>query len=139
MGLGAYSYFSGHSQLKAQQAKILQSRSIFGMKSRQAGITGIALTLAGMGFWRLVNYTDAPTLFTSLGLHSAFSFFKALLMNNTVKIENTADPAHGRPQPTPNPTSSLNFIISTVETMARIMNPIPNPSSTEKSCVEIEG
>jgi len=55
MGLGAYSYFSGHSQLKAQQAKILQSKSIFGMKSRQAGITGIALTLAGMGFWRLVN------------------------------------------------------------------------------------
>jgi hypothetical protein len=55
MGLGAYSYVSGHSQLKAQQAKILQSKSIFGIKSRQAGITGIAFTLAGMGFWRLVN------------------------------------------------------------------------------------
>lgn len=55
MGLGAYSYFSGHSQLKAQQAKILQSKSIFGMKSRQAGITTIALTLGGMGLWRLVN------------------------------------------------------------------------------------
>lgn len=55
MGLGAYSYFSGHWQLKEQQAKILASKSIFGMKSRQAGITTIALTLAGMGFWRLVN------------------------------------------------------------------------------------
>jgi hypothetical protein len=55
MGLGAYSYFSGHSQLKAQQAMILKSKSLFGLKSRQAGITGIALTLAGMGFWRLVN------------------------------------------------------------------------------------
>jgi hypothetical protein len=55
IGLGAYSYFSGHSQLKAQSAKIAQSKSLFGMKSRQAGITGIALTLAGMGFWRLVN------------------------------------------------------------------------------------
>ncbi|KAK0108353.1 hypothetical protein ONS95_003167 [Cadophora gregata] len=55
MGLGAYSYFSGHSQLKAQQAKILQSKSMFGMRSRQAGITGSALVLAGMGFWRLVN------------------------------------------------------------------------------------
>jgi len=55
IGLGAYSYFSGHSQLKAQQAKIIQSQSLFGMKSRQAGITGIALTLAGLGFWRLVN------------------------------------------------------------------------------------
>jgi hypothetical protein len=55
MGLGAYSYFSGHSQLRAQQAKILKSKSVVGLKSRQAGITGIALTLAGMGFWRLVN------------------------------------------------------------------------------------
>lgn len=55
MGLGAYSYFSGHSQLKAQQAKILQSKSMFGMRSRQAGITGTALVFAGMGFWRLVN------------------------------------------------------------------------------------
>ncbi len=55
MGLGAYSYFSGHSQLKAQQAKILASKSMFGMKSRQAGITGIAMTLGLMGFWRLVN------------------------------------------------------------------------------------
>lgn len=55
MGLGAYSYFSGQSQLRAQQAKILKSKSLFGLKSRQAGITGIALTLAGMGFWRLVN------------------------------------------------------------------------------------
>ncbi|KAJ5041199.1 uncharacterized protein L3040_005750 [Drepanopeziza brunnea f. sp. 'multigermtubi'] len=55
MGLGAYSYFSGHSQLKAQQAKILASKSMFGMKSRQAGITTIALTLGAMGFWRLVN------------------------------------------------------------------------------------
>ncbi|KAI9048498.1 hypothetical protein LZ554_007332 [Drepanopeziza brunnea f. sp. 'monogermtubi'] len=55
MGLGAYSYFSGHSQLKAQEAKILASKSMFGMKSRQAGITTIALTLGAMGFWRLVN------------------------------------------------------------------------------------
>ncbi|CZS92291.1 uncharacterized protein RCO7_00784 [Rhynchosporium graminicola] len=54
-GLGAYSYFSGMSQLKAQEAKILASGSMFGMRSRRAGITGIALTLAGMGFWRLVN------------------------------------------------------------------------------------
>lgn len=55
MGLGAYSYFSGHSQLKAQQAKIIASRSMFGMRSRQAGITSIALGLGLMGFWRLVN------------------------------------------------------------------------------------
>jgi hypothetical protein len=55
IGLGGYTYFSGHAQLKAQQAKIIQSKSLFGMKSRQAGISTIALTLAGMGFWRLVN------------------------------------------------------------------------------------
>jgi len=55
IGLGGYTYFSGHAQLKAQQAKILQSKSMFGMKSRQAGITSIALALAGMGFWRMVH------------------------------------------------------------------------------------
>lgn len=55
IGLGVYSYFSGQSQLKAQEAKILKSKSMFGMKSRQTGITGIALTLVGMGLWRLKN------------------------------------------------------------------------------------
>ncbi|KAH8821061.1 hypothetical protein F5884DRAFT_72683 [Xylogone sp. PMI_703] len=55
IGLGAYSYFSGHSQLKAQETQILKSKSLFGMRSRQAGITSIALTLVGMGVWRLVN------------------------------------------------------------------------------------
>ncbi|KAA8571482.1 hypothetical protein EYC84_001482 [Monilinia fructicola] len=55
IGLGIYSYISGQSQLKAQESKILKSKSIFGMKSRQTGITGIALTLVGMGLWRLRN------------------------------------------------------------------------------------
>ncbi|KAI9643225.1 hypothetical protein NHQ30_007841 [Ciborinia camelliae] len=55
IGLGIYSYVSGHSQLKAQESKILKSKSMFGMKSRQTGITGIALTLVGMGLWRLRN------------------------------------------------------------------------------------
>lgn len=55
IGLGAYSYFSGHHQLKAQQAKILKSKSIIGFKGRQAGITGTALALVGLGVWRLVN------------------------------------------------------------------------------------
>jgi len=55
IGLGAYSYFSGHAQLKAAEAQISKSKSLFGMKSRQAGITSIALTLVGMGVWRLVN------------------------------------------------------------------------------------
>ena len=55
IGLAVYSYFSGHAQLKQQQAKILKSGSLFGMKSRQLGISGIAMTLVGLGLWRLVN------------------------------------------------------------------------------------
>ncbi|MCJ1303304.1 hypothetical protein MMC08_006112 [Hypocenomyce scalaris] len=55
IGLGAYSYFSGTYQLQKQQAAILKSKSMFGMRSRQAGIVGIAVAFVGMGFWRLVN------------------------------------------------------------------------------------
>ena len=55
IGLGAYSYFSGRHQLHQQRVAIANSRSMFGMKSRQAGVTGIAATLVGMGVWRLFN------------------------------------------------------------------------------------
>ncbi|OBT63187.1 hypothetical protein VE03_07839 [Pseudogymnoascus sp. 23342-1-I1] len=44
-GLGIYSYYSGHAQLLAQQKAIAKSGSMFGLKSRQTGITGIAITL----------------------------------------------------------------------------------------------
>jgi len=54
-GLGVFSYFSGQNQLQQQRAQIIKSGSMFGMKSRQAGITTISLTLVGLGFWRLVN------------------------------------------------------------------------------------
>ena len=55
IGLGAYSYFSGKHQLRQQRDSILKSRSLFGMKARQAGITGIASVLVGLGVWRLIN------------------------------------------------------------------------------------
>jgi hypothetical protein len=55
IGLGAYSYFSGHAQLRQQRAEILKSGTIFGLRTRQMGITGIALSLVGMGLWRLAN------------------------------------------------------------------------------------
>lgn len=55
IGLGAYSYFSGHAQLRQQEAKILKSGTRLGMKSRQIGITGIAMSLVGLGLYRLVN------------------------------------------------------------------------------------
>lgn len=55
IGLGAYSYFSGHAQLRQQEAKILKSGSMLGIRSRQMGITGIAASLLGLGLYRLVN------------------------------------------------------------------------------------
>jgi hypothetical protein len=55
IGLGAYSYFSGHAQLRQQEAKILKSGTMFGIRSRQMGITGIAMSLVGLGLYRLVN------------------------------------------------------------------------------------
>ncbi|KAG5994131.1 hypothetical protein E4U43_003310 [Claviceps pusilla] len=51
-GLAAYSYLSGMSQLEKQRQAILQSRSMFGMRSRRFGITGISLGLLWMGLWR---------------------------------------------------------------------------------------
>ncbi|KAK3682094.1 hypothetical protein B0T22DRAFT_493895 [Podospora appendiculata] len=53
LGLAAYSYYSGQSQLEQQKAKILASGSRFGMRSRKLGITGISLGLAWLGIWRL--------------------------------------------------------------------------------------
>jgi hypothetical protein len=55
IGLGAYSYFSGHAQLRQQESKILKSGTRLGLKSRQMGITGIAMSLVGLGLYRLVN------------------------------------------------------------------------------------
>ncbi|KAG5991397.1 hypothetical protein E4U52_003743, partial [Claviceps spartinae] len=42
-GLAAYSYFSGTAQLEKQRQVILQSRSVFGMRSRRFGITGTSV------------------------------------------------------------------------------------------------
>jgi Domain of unknown function (DUF4536) len=55
IGLGAYSYFSGRAQLRQQEAKILKSGTMFGIRSRQIGITGIAMSLVSLGLYRLVN------------------------------------------------------------------------------------
>ena len=52
IGLGAYTYISGHSQLKAQEAAILKSKSMFGMASRRAGLTGTAAVMVGLGVYR---------------------------------------------------------------------------------------
>ncbi|MCJ1335261.1 hypothetical protein MMC09_000529 [Bachmanniomyces sp. S44760] len=54
-GLGGYSFLTGRYQLQQQRTKILRSGSRFGMKSRQTGITGIAMTFVGLGIYRLIN------------------------------------------------------------------------------------
>lgn len=55
VGLGAYSYFSGLHHLERNKAAILKSGSRFGLQSRRTGLVGIAMALAGIGFYRLVN------------------------------------------------------------------------------------
>ncbi|RYP73480.1 hypothetical protein DL770_007773 [Monosporascus sp. CRB-9-2] len=53
LGLAAYSYYSGTTQLERQRAKILASKSMFGMRSRKMGIAATSLGLAWLGIWRL--------------------------------------------------------------------------------------
>ncbi|KAF3040734.1 hypothetical protein E8E12_008235 [Didymella heteroderae] len=52
VGLGAFTYVSGHSQLKAQEAAIRQSKSMFGMGSRRAAITTTSAVFVGLGVYR---------------------------------------------------------------------------------------
>ncbi|KAK0385062.1 hypothetical protein NLU13_7540 [Sarocladium strictum] len=54
-GLAAYSYFSGMSQLERNQQTLLQKKTLFGMKSRKAGVIGISLGLAYLGLWRAIK------------------------------------------------------------------------------------
>lgn len=52
LGLGAFTYVSGHSQLRAQEKVIRQSKSMFGMGSRRAAITGTSAVFVGLGVYR---------------------------------------------------------------------------------------
>lgn len=51
-GLGAYTYWSGHQQLRLREQEILKSGSKINMAARRLGITGIATVLLGMGAYR---------------------------------------------------------------------------------------
>jgi len=53
LGLAAYSYVSGNSQLKQQEAKILSSGSRFGIRSRRFGIAATSAGLAWLGIYRM--------------------------------------------------------------------------------------
>ncbi|CAI4215065.1 unnamed protein product [Parascedosporium putredinis] len=55
IGLAAFNYVSGHAQLESRRQEVLLSKSMFGMRSRKAGITMLSLGLAWMGIWRLVK------------------------------------------------------------------------------------
>jgi hypothetical protein len=55
IGLGAYIYFSGRSQL-SQKAEILAKRGgLGGMRGRMAGTILLSSSFVGMGLYRLVN------------------------------------------------------------------------------------
>ncbi|CBX91695.1 hypothetical protein LEMA_P072030.1 [Plenodomus lingam JN3] len=52
LGLGAFTYISGHAQIQANAAAIKASKSIFGMRSRRAAITGTSAVMVGLGVYR---------------------------------------------------------------------------------------
>ncbi|CAE7013377.1 hypothetical protein CFE70_002365 [Pyrenophora teres f. teres 0-1] len=52
VGLGVFTYVSGHSQIRANEAAIRASKSIFGMRSRGAAITGTSAVMVGLGIYR---------------------------------------------------------------------------------------
>jgi hypothetical protein len=43
------------SQLERNQQLLLQKKTMFGMKSRKAGVIGISLGLAYLGLWRAIK------------------------------------------------------------------------------------
>ena len=45
-------YVSGHSQIKANEAAIRASKSMFGMRSRGIAITGTSAVMVGLGVYR---------------------------------------------------------------------------------------
>lgn len=53
-GLGAYLQVSGQKQLLAQRHAILRSNSKFTFKARQATLSTAAITLVGLGVYRLL-------------------------------------------------------------------------------------
>jgi hypothetical protein len=52
LGLGAFTYISGHSQIQANAATIRASKSMFGVRSRGMAITGTSAVMVGLGVYR---------------------------------------------------------------------------------------
>lgn len=55
IGLGVYSYITGHKQLLEPAIQKEIAKSWLKLRPRQMGITGLASAFIGMGIWRLVN------------------------------------------------------------------------------------
>jgi hypothetical protein len=53
--MGAFTYINGHYNIRKQQQKIIRSKSMLGVKSRGAAITGMSISLVGLGIYRLFN------------------------------------------------------------------------------------
>lgn len=51
IGLGAYTYWSGHRQLRLNEQQIINAGKV-NMAARRLGITGLALSLGGIGLYR---------------------------------------------------------------------------------------
>lgn len=54
IGLGAYTFFSGRSQLRQREEAIMMAKTRWGIGARRLGIYGIAASLVGMGVYRAV-------------------------------------------------------------------------------------
>ncbi|KAF1843069.1 uncharacterized protein K460DRAFT_378299 [Cucurbitaria berberidis CBS 394.84] len=52
IGLGAFTYVSGHSQITANEAAIRASKTMFGLGSRRVAITGTSAVMVGLGVYR---------------------------------------------------------------------------------------
>ncbi|KAF2155824.1 hypothetical protein K461DRAFT_81875 [Myriangium duriaei CBS 260.36] len=52
IGLGGYSYWSGHRELSRRQNEILRSTSKIGMPARRMGVTFTSAVLVGLGLYR---------------------------------------------------------------------------------------
>jgi hypothetical protein len=53
--MGAFTYINGHYNIRKQQQKIMKSKSMLGVKGRGAAITGMSISLVGLGIYRLFN------------------------------------------------------------------------------------
>ena len=52
IGLGGYSYWSGHRDLTKREGEILRSASKIGLPARRMGVTFTSAVLVGLGLYR---------------------------------------------------------------------------------------